>query len=175
MTSIHRHALVRHSALRMYTLVNDVASYPRRFAWCEDSAVLAESESRMRARLDLTFAGLRTSFTTENTLTPPTRIELALGSGPYREIRERHAEIFNTKNTKNRMGPEAMSTRVNRQSSHRSTAPMPMVKSTFMTISVTDSVMASFRAVTSLVTRVIRSPARRRLWNWRESCSPART
>ena len=40
MTSIHRHALVRHSALRMYTLVNDVAAYPARFAWCEASAVL---------------------------------------------------------------------------------------------------------------------------------------
>lgn len=84
MTSIHRHALVRHSALRMYTLVNDVASYPQRFAWCEDSAVLAESESRMRARLDLVFAGLRTSFTTENTLTPPTRIELRLVEGPFK-------------------------------------------------------------------------------------------
>ncbi|HEX5757311.1 MAG TPA: type II toxin-antitoxin system RatA family toxin, partial [Arenimonas sp.] len=33
MTSIHRHALVRHSALRMFRLVNDVATYPQRFPW----------------------------------------------------------------------------------------------------------------------------------------------
>ena len=78
MTSIHRHALVRHSALRMYTLVNDVAAYPERFAWCEDSEVIEASDTRMLARMDLTFAGLRTSFTTENTLSAPTRIELRL-------------------------------------------------------------------------------------------------
>lgn len=86
MTSIHRHALVRHSALRMYSLVNDVAAYPARFSWCEDSAVLEESDTHMLARLDLTVAGLRTSFTTRNTLTPPTRIELHLVEGPFRKF-----------------------------------------------------------------------------------------
>ena len=64
MTTIHRHALVRHSAMRMYSLVNDVAAYPERFAWCEGSAVLEESGTRMLARMDLSFAGLKTSFTT---------------------------------------------------------------------------------------------------------------
>lgn len=87
MTSIHRHALVRHSALRMYTLVNDVAAYPRRFAWCEGSAVLEQSDTRMLARLDLTFAGLRTSFTTENALVAPTRIELRLVEGPFKALK----------------------------------------------------------------------------------------
>ncbi|TNJ34543.1 type II toxin-antitoxin system RatA family toxin [Arenimonas terrae] len=86
MTSIHRHALVRHSALRMYTLVNDVASYPARFSWCEDSAVLEESDTHMLARLDLTVAGLRTSFTTRNTLVAPTSIELKLVEGPFRKF-----------------------------------------------------------------------------------------
>ena len=86
MTSIHRHALVRHSALRMYSLVNDVASYPERFSWCEDSAVLEASDTRMVARLDLTFAGLKTSFTTENTLNAPTRIALRLVEGPFKEF-----------------------------------------------------------------------------------------
>ncbi len=86
MTSIHRHALVRHSALRMYTLVNDVAAYPARFSWCEDSAVLEQSDTHMLARLDLTVAGLRTSFTTRNTLVAPTSIELKLVEGPFRKF-----------------------------------------------------------------------------------------
>ncbi len=86
MTSIHRHALVRHSALRMYRLVNDVAAYPRRFAWCADAAVLEEDETQMLARLDLRLAGLRTRFTTRNTLTAPTRIELHLVEGPFRKL-----------------------------------------------------------------------------------------
>ena len=86
MTAIHRHALVRHSALRMYGLVNDVAAYPRRFSWCDGAQVIEQSESHMLARLDLRIAGLRTSFTTRNALTPPNRIELKLVEGPFREL-----------------------------------------------------------------------------------------
>ena len=53
MTKVHRHALVRHSAARMFGLVNDVASYPRRFAWCEAAQVLEQSDTHMLARLEL--------------------------------------------------------------------------------------------------------------------------
>ena len=86
MTSIHRHALVRHSARRMYDLVNDVAGYPARFPWCEGSQVLEASDTHMLARLDLRLAGLRTSFTTRNTLEAPTRIQLQLAEGPFRKL-----------------------------------------------------------------------------------------
>ena len=87
MISIQRHALVRHSATRMFELVNDVASYRRRFPWCEGSEVLEQSPEHMLARLDVRVAGLRTSFTTRNTLTPPTRIQLQLVEGPFREFK----------------------------------------------------------------------------------------
>jgi ribosome-associated toxin RatA of RatAB toxin-antitoxin module len=86
MTKIHRHALVRHSALRMYRLVNDVASYPQRFGWCEGSQVLEESAEHMLARLDVRAAGLRIAFTTRNRLEPPNRIALELVDGPFREL-----------------------------------------------------------------------------------------
>ena len=86
MTSIHRHALVRHSARRMYDLVNDVAAYPARFAWCEASEVLEQSDTHMLARLDLRFAGISTSFTTRNTLQAPTRIDLVLVEGAFRKL-----------------------------------------------------------------------------------------
>jgi len=87
MASIHRHALVRHSAVRMFGLVNDVASYPKRFAWCEGSKVIEQSEEHMLARLDLRVAGLPISFTTRNTLTVPTRIALQLVDGPFSEFK----------------------------------------------------------------------------------------
>jgi len=87
MTSIHRHALVRHSAARMYGLVNDVASYPRRFSWCEDARVFEHDARHMLARLDLRVAGMSLSFTTRNTLEPPTRIALQLVDGPFRQLR----------------------------------------------------------------------------------------
>ena len=86
MASIHRHALVRHSAMRMYGLVNDVAAYPRRFGWCEGSEVIEQSETVMFARLDLRLGALRTSFSTRNALLPPNRIELQLVDGPFRKF-----------------------------------------------------------------------------------------
>lgn len=87
MASIHRHALVRHSAVRMYGLVNDVERYPRRFTWCEGSQVIEQSDQHMLARLDLRVAGLSLSFTTHNTLEPPTRIALKLQEGPFSEFK----------------------------------------------------------------------------------------
>ena len=87
MASIHRHALVRHSAVRMFGLVNDVASYPRRFSWCEGSKVIEQSDEHMLARLDLRVAGLPISFTTRNALTVPTQIALRLAEGPFREFK----------------------------------------------------------------------------------------
>ncbi|HEX5694539.1 MAG TPA: type II toxin-antitoxin system RatA family toxin [Arenimonas sp.] len=86
MTSIHRHALVRHSARRMYDLVNDVGAYARRFTWCDGSEVLEVSDQHMLARLDLRVAGMRTSFTTRNVLEPPTRIDLELEEGPFKHF-----------------------------------------------------------------------------------------
>jgi ribosome-associated toxin RatA of RatAB toxin-antitoxin module len=86
MASIHRHALVRHSAVRMYGLVNDVERYPKRFSWCEGSQVIEASDDQMLARLDLRIAGLAVSLTTRNTLEPPTRITLKLQDGPFSDF-----------------------------------------------------------------------------------------
>lgn len=71
----------------MFGLVNDVASYPQRFAWCEGSSVIEQSAKQMVARLDLRLAGFAVSFTTRNKLTPPTRIALQLVDGPFSEFK----------------------------------------------------------------------------------------
>ena len=86
MIQIRRSALVRHSPQRMFDLVNDVAAYPRRFAWCSDSAILDEAENRMTARLDVRLGALTQSFTTRNSLAPPGRIGLELVEGPFRTL-----------------------------------------------------------------------------------------
>ena len=86
MIQIRRSALVRHSPQRMFDLVNDVEAYPRRFAWCSDSAILDRGEDRMTARLDVRLGALTQSFTTLNSLTPPGRIGLELVEGPFRTL-----------------------------------------------------------------------------------------
>lgn len=86
MPKIQRSALVEHSAKRMFALVNDIAAYPRRFDWCEAAEVLSESEDRVVARLDLGIGGFHTWFTTENALSPPHHIDMALRDGPFRKL-----------------------------------------------------------------------------------------
>lgn len=89
MPEIKRSALVGHSAMRMFELVNDVEAYPRRFGWCEDAQVLERGESRMVARLELGIGSFSTWFTTENRLQPPHRIDMHLREGPFRRLEGR--------------------------------------------------------------------------------------
>jgi ribosome-associated toxin RatA of RatAB toxin-antitoxin module len=88
MPVITRSALVEHSASRMFALVNDVAAYPRRFEWCRDARVLEEDAMQgLLARLELGIGGFHTWFTTENLLSPPHHIDMALRDGPFRAPR----------------------------------------------------------------------------------------
>ena len=86
MPQIQRHALVRHSAKRMFDLVNAVDRYPDWFAWCSASEVLEHTEFVMRARLELRIAGIRSAFTTRNTLVPTLRIRMRLEEGAFSHL-----------------------------------------------------------------------------------------
>jgi ribosome-associated toxin RatA of RatAB toxin-antitoxin module len=84
---IRRNAIVRQSAQRMFDLVNDVESYPRRFSWCSGAQVVSREPAALVAKLDLRVAGMTLDFTTRNTLDPPHRISMQLAAGPFRELR----------------------------------------------------------------------------------------
>ncbi|HET8940626.1 MAG TPA: type II toxin-antitoxin system RatA family toxin [Rudaea sp.] len=86
MIEIRRSAIVKHSAVQMFDLVNDVQAYPRRFGWCTGAQILASDDDSLTARLDLRIAGMTQSFTTRNTLTPPSRIAMQLVDGPFRKL-----------------------------------------------------------------------------------------
>jgi ribosome-associated toxin RatA of RatAB toxin-antitoxin module len=86
MPEIVRSALVEHSAARMFALVNDIEAYSRRFEWCREAEILERDEDRVVARLDLGIAGFHTWFTTENSLSPPHHIDMALRDGPFKRL-----------------------------------------------------------------------------------------
>ena len=86
MIQIRRSAIVRHRPEQMFDLVNDVAAYPRRFAWCADARVLAQDEVMLTARLEVRLGALTQAFTTRNTLERPQRIALQLVEGPFRSL-----------------------------------------------------------------------------------------
>ncbi|WP_226642829.1 type II toxin-antitoxin system RatA family toxin [Microbulbifer variabilis] len=83
MTEIERSALVMYSAEQMFDLVNDVASYPQFLPGCRGAEILYRDEETLEARLDLSRAGIRQSFTTRNQLVRPTNMTLTLVDGPF--------------------------------------------------------------------------------------------
>ena len=86
MPTISRSALVAHSALKMFNLVNDVEHYPERFDWCEGVDVSLSTPERKVAKLQLTMAGFKTWFETDNTLHPPHDIEMKFVDGPFKSL-----------------------------------------------------------------------------------------
>ena len=86
MSLIKRSALVNYSPAEMYELVNDIDSYARFLPWCRSSAVLSETETEMRASVEIAKGVLNKTFTTQNTLTKHSRIEMALVAGPFSQL-----------------------------------------------------------------------------------------
>jgi len=83
---IKRSALVNYSAAEMYELVNDVGSYAKFLPWCRSSSVLNETETEMRASVEIAKGILNKTFTTQNQLTKNSRIGMELVDGPFSKL-----------------------------------------------------------------------------------------
>ncbi|HZO21386.1 MAG TPA: type II toxin-antitoxin system RatA family toxin [Steroidobacteraceae bacterium] len=83
---------VQHSALivqtpgRVFSLINDIESYPRFIPWCTHASVLSRSEREIIATIGVRRGPLRGEFTTRNELEPDRRILMHLVSGPFRML-----------------------------------------------------------------------------------------
>ena len=85
-THIQRSALLPYPAQALYDLVNDVASYPEFLPWCSSSTVLEETDTLMRASLEVAKGGLSQRFVTRNTLVSGQSIEMNLEDGPFSQL-----------------------------------------------------------------------------------------
>ena len=83
MTHLTRSALLPYPAEAMFDLVNDIEAYPRYMDGCTAATVLYRSDEVIEARLELAKAGIRSAFTTRNTLKRPHSIEMQLVDGPF--------------------------------------------------------------------------------------------
>lgn len=86
MPSVHRSALVAHSAQSMFDLVNDVEAYSEFLPGCTESRIISQSDNTMKASLLVAKAGVKQWFTTENVLEPATRINMQLVDGPFKRL-----------------------------------------------------------------------------------------
>jgi len=86
MPTISRSALVMHSAEEMYTLINDVLSYPKFLPDCSDSKIISVDDHKMMASLLVVKGGIKKWFTTENTLIANEKIIMKLKDGPFKKL-----------------------------------------------------------------------------------------
>lgn len=85
-TEIHRSALVLTSAEHLYAIINDIESYPSFLDGVRRARVVSQTPTQMLGELTLAKAGFERTITTQNQLTAPTRIELALHDGPLNSL-----------------------------------------------------------------------------------------
>ena len=86
MKTVHKSVLIWYSAAEMFTLVTDIASYPKFLPWCDKSAILSTDDQAMTAKVGLSMAGLSHSFTTRNTHIEDRQVNLTLVDGPFSNL-----------------------------------------------------------------------------------------
>ncbi len=86
MKTVNKSVLIWYSAAEMFALVTDIASYPQFLPWCDQSAVLAQDPHGMTAKVGLSMAGLKQSFTTQNTHVEGRKVSLKLVDGPFSKL-----------------------------------------------------------------------------------------
>ena len=86
MPKITRTALISHTPEQMFDLVNDFVRYPEFLPWCGAARVLEANGSAIVGELSIQKGSIRQAFTTRNTLTPPSRIDLSLVDGPFKSL-----------------------------------------------------------------------------------------
>jgi ribosome-associated toxin RatA of RatAB toxin-antitoxin module len=83
---VARSAIVEHSAAAVYSIVEDIESYPGFLPWCRGAKVVERTPERTVATLVVGMRGIRQSFTTANANRPDEGIELRLVEGPFRRF-----------------------------------------------------------------------------------------
>ena len=86
MKTVNKSVLIWYSAAEMFALVTDVASYPQFLPWCDQAEVLEEHADGMTAKVGLSIAGLKQSFTTRNTHVQDSKVSLKLVDGPFSKL-----------------------------------------------------------------------------------------
>jgi ribosome-associated toxin RatA of RatAB toxin-antitoxin module len=86
MAVVHKSVLLAYSAEQMFALVDNIEDYPRFLPWCGGTEVRKRDGSTVLAALKINYHGIKQAFTTENTNTRPTEINMALVEGPFKHL-----------------------------------------------------------------------------------------
>jgi ribosome-associated toxin RatA of RatAB toxin-antitoxin module len=86
MAVVHKTVLIGYSAEQMFTLVDRVEDYPQFLPWCGGVEIRDREDHKLIAKININYHGLRQSFTTENTNSPPHAMTMRLVEGPFKQF-----------------------------------------------------------------------------------------
>lgn len=86
MTVVQKSALVKFSALQMFTIVDDIESYPEFLPWCRDSRILNKEGDVVEAELKISKAGFNKTFATKNRSEDKRKLFISLLDGPFSSL-----------------------------------------------------------------------------------------
>ena len=89
MAVVHKTVLINYSAEQMFKLVDGVEDYPEFLPWCGGVEVAERQDNKLKAKIKINYHGLKQSFTTENTNTPPTSMAMRLVEGTFKHFEAR--------------------------------------------------------------------------------------
>lgn len=85
-TQISKSALLPYRAEQLFSLVNDIESYPTFLDGCYNAEIISKTESVLEAKLYLRKHGFEQNFTTCNHLYPNERVTMELVQGPFESL-----------------------------------------------------------------------------------------
>ncbi|MDX1519135.1 MAG: type II toxin-antitoxin system RatA family toxin [Gammaproteobacteria bacterium] len=85
-TTIRKTATLPYTSGQMYTLVNDIESYPEFLPWCSEAQVHERYDDRLKASLTLKAGKLEHTLMTENSMEEDRLIQVRLIEGPFKHL-----------------------------------------------------------------------------------------
>ena len=86
MYRVEKSVLVMHSAETMFHLVDTVEDYPKFLPWCGGTEVHARDANITKATIHINYHGLKQHFTTQNTKSFPTHMQIVFVDGPFKML-----------------------------------------------------------------------------------------
>lgn len=86
MHHISKSAYATYSCKQMFDLVNKIDDYPKFLNWCDDASILKQSQNQIIAKIKINKGAFQQSFTTINTLTNDSKIDMRLEDGPFKKL-----------------------------------------------------------------------------------------
>ena len=87
MATIERIIEVEASAEKLYEVVSDIERYPSFLTWCDSSKILSIEGCLVTASLTINILGFKSKITTLNKIYRPTKIEMNLQEGPFKNFK----------------------------------------------------------------------------------------